>query len=401
MSIDQLPTTESAGDLTLLSSSKNLFVKPTSSPNLCEPQFTIENMSTDTSTSTSFGTSETNNVEPWPVLVGSDVEYTTKTFLEQEDCYLTTVPSFSKEVQIVSDFQFTRPSLSPNADPYVPTLYPPGKDKFGRTVITSDQAEMLLDYYDDVPDHHTSPEPPATPDIINVKQLDTQLVRLSEGKDFVDRILPPPAIKLEQNTRFKPTYFINLHYKVRSAGTYNYAGARIPLEHCKIDVKKFRELLTEYDDIGVLQYLEFGFPLGLAQDFELDSCIQNHSSASEYFSYIDNFFVKEPVLQGVTGPWKEPPFQSTKVSPLMTAIKKPGSRRPVFDATYGDMSINNNTPEKEYLGEPYLFTFPTVLDLADVIIKLGPGCLLWKRDLSRWFMQLPVDPCDYDKYVWM
>ena len=160
MSIDQLPTTESAGDLTLLSSSKNLFVKPTSSPNLCEPQFTIENMSTDTSTSTSFGTSETNNVEPWPVLVGSDVEYTTKTFLEQEDCYLTTVPSFSKEVQIVSDFQFTRPSLSPNADPYVPTLYPPGKDKFGRTVITSDQAEMLLDYYDDVPDHHTSPEPP-------------------------------------------------------------------------------------------------------------------------------------------------------------------------------------------------------------------------------------------------
>ena len=107
MSIDQLPTTESAGDLTLLSSSKNLFVKPTSSPNLCEPQFTIENMSTDTSTSTSFGTSETNNVEPWPVLVGSDVEYTTKTFLEQEDCYLTTVPSFSKEVQIVSDWRGT------------------------------------------------------------------------------------------------------------------------------------------------------------------------------------------------------------------------------------------------------------------------------------------------------
>ena len=44
-----------------------------------------------------------------------------------------------------------------------------------------------------------------------------------------------------------------------------------------------------------------------------------------------------------------------------------------------------------------MFTFPTVLDLADIIVKLGPGCLLWKRDLSRWFMQLPVDPGDYDK----
>ena len=43
------------------------------------------------------------------------------------------------------------------------------------------------------------------------------------------------------------------------------------------------------------------------------------------------------------------------------------------------------------------FSFPTVLDLAELVVKLGPGCLLWKRDLSRWYMQLPVDPGDYDK----
>ena len=37
-----------------------------------------------------------------------------------------------------------------------------------------------------------------------------------------------------------------------------------------------------------------------------------------------------------------------------------------------------------------------------MITKEGRGCLLWKRDLKRWFMQLPVDPADYDKlgFVW-
>ena len=215
---------------------------------------------------------------------------------------------------------------------------------------------------------------------------------------FVDRVLPPAAASSpEQSSNFPPSYFLNLHKKVRLGGTYNYAGARIKLEHSKINVEKFRELLTGYDDTAVLQFLEFGFPIGISQKFELESCTQNHSSAYEYYSYIDNFLYKEVDLNGVTGPMATPPFTSTKVSPLMTCVKKPNSRRPVFDASYGDLSINNNTPEREYLGEPYLFTFPTVLDLAELIVKLGPGCLLWKRDLSRWFMQLPVDPCDYDK----
>ena len=86
----------------------------------------------------------------------------------------------------------------------------------------------------------------------------------------------------------------------------------------------------------------------------------------------------------------------------MTSNKKPSSRRAVFDASYGNNSLNNNTPPKEYLGELYEFTFPSVHDLADRVVELGPGCLLWKRDLSRWFMQLKIDPGDLDKlgFVW-
>ena len=64
--------------------------------------------------------------------------------------------------------------------------------------------------------------------------------------------------------------------------------------------------------------------------------------------------------------------------------------------------MNENTPEKSYMGGNYVFTFPTVLDFADIVVSQGRGCLMWKRDLSRWFLQLPVDPADYDKlgFVW-
>lgn len=40
-------------------------------------------------------------------------------------------------------------------------------------------------------------------------------------------------------------------------------------------------------------------------------------------------------------------------------------------------------------------TYPTVDDIADRIVQLGSGCLLFKRDLKRAYRQLPVDPFDY------
>ena len=291
--------------------------------------------------------------------------------------------------------------LSPNAVPFSPvsepTLFPPGKDKFGRTVLTAEDSEMLLDYFEEAVDNFDLPMPMAKPDIPDTNTLRKHIVALPDGREFLDRVLPAASEDIVMDVHFPPSYFLNLHNQVKQGGTYNYAGARVCLQHCKINVSKFRSLLTDYEDIAVLQFLEFGFPLGIAQEFELESCTQNHSSALEFFRYVDSFFHKEVLLHGVTGPMTIPPFPCTKVSPLMTAVKKPGSRRPVFDASYGELSINNNTPEKEYLGESYQFTFPTVLDLAKLIVKLGPGCLLWKRDLSRWFMQLPVDPGDYDK----
>ena len=85
------------------------------------------------------------------------------------------------------------------------------------------------------------------------------------------------------------------------------------------------------------------------------------------------------------------------ISPLMTLPKKPNSRRTAFDASFSNYSLNINTPDKLYLNEDYEFTFPKLDDFSKLILKYGKNCFLWKRDLARFFLQLPLDPIDYDK----
>ena len=152
----------------------------------------------------------------------------------------------------------------------------------------------------------------------------------------------------------------------------------------------------------ILQYVEFGFPLGLWTDAYLEPSTKNHSSSYSYHSFIDKFVDTELSKAGLTGPFQSSPWDKIMLSPLMTSPKKPNSRRAVFDASFGLYSLNKNTPERAYHDTEYEFTFPRIDDLADIIAKLGKGCFLFKRDLSRYFLQLKIDPIEYDRlgFVW-
>lgn len=281
------------------------------------------------------------------------------------------------------------------------TLYPVGKNSDGVEYQLSDEAFMALEFGEKSSREFELPVP-ATPDLEKVSKLYDNKVTLPNGSTFVDKILPHPAHITTEDEVFSAAYFIDLHNKVRLSGTYNFAGARVELAHSKINVDLFRQKLEDYDDKVICQFLQYGFPLGLAQEVFLEPCLKNHQSAYLYYSYIDTFLHKEVSKYGVVGPLPQPPFNPTMLSPMMTSPKNPNSRRPVFDASWGDWSLNENTPVKSYMGGNYDFKFPTVLDLADLIVKEGRGCLLYKRDLSRWFLQLPVDPADYDKlgFLW-
>ena len=49
-----------------------------------------------------------------------------------------------------------------------------------------------------------------------------------------------------------------------------------------------------------------------------------------------------------------------------------------------------------YLGEDFELVYPTIDIFCDLVLGIGPGALMFKRDLKRAFMQLPVDPYDYN-----
>ena len=118
---------------------------------------------------------------------------------------------------------------------------------------------------------------------------------LDNGLVFTDKLLPDPSSPLVLGQpQFSKEYFVNLHFKVTQFNTYNHLGARIPLEHTVIKVNRFRELLPfDYDDKVVLQYIEYGFPLGLQTDYVLQPVLKNHSSAYDYFRHVDKFVRNE------------------------------------------------------------------------------------------------------------
>ena len=57
----------------------------------------------------------------------------------------------------------------------------------------------------------------------------------------------------------------------------------------------------------------------------------------------------------------------------MTAHKKVKSRRTVFDATFGEKSLNNSTPSDYYMGLPCKYTFPKIQDYKEMILNCGQG----------------------------
>ena len=140
--------------------------------------------------------------------------------------------------------------------------------------------------------------------------------------------------------------------------------------HNNINVDTFRSYLTKYryPHLHILQFVQFGFPLGLWSDAFLEPSVKNHSSAYSYHSYVDKFVETELDKLGVTGPFETSPWENIMISPMMTAPKKTCARRPVFDASFGLYSLNKNTPEKSYHDNEYEFSFPKIDHLADIII---------------------------------
>ena len=98
------------------------------------------------------------------------------------------------------------------------------------------------------------------------------------------------------------------------------------------------------------------------------------------------YLTKEIYLGRVAGPFDAVPFtDGFVVLPLNTVPKRDSAeRRVIVDLSRPcGTSVNNGIPSDSFLGEPISLSYLTIDSIVDVVVSLGPGCFLYKRDLKK------------------
>ena len=191
---------------------------------------------------------------------------------------------------------------------------------------------------------------------------------------------------------------IKLHQEMLDGGYPNRWGAR-RLVNTKWNLEHFKELLRDYEDNEVVEWIRYGWPMGRLPTLP-DPGISNinHKGAVEFPQALEAYIRKEAAHGAVMGPYKKIPFRNKiGISPLSTPPKKDSEERCIIlDLSYPiGNAMNDGIVKDEYLGLMAKLTFPRVDDFALRIYTLGAGCMMFKIDLSRYFRQLPLDPGDY------
>ena len=174
-------------------------------------------------------------------------------------------------------------------------------------------------------------------------------------------------------------------------------GIRIPVKS-QLNVNVWKEELVQYLDQQLLQLVEFGFPLDFNRKCLLKCEGGNHKSATEFPADIDSYIDEETKFDAILGPFKEKPILASHSSLVMSRPKPYSSRRRmIVDLSWPlGASVNAGIDKNSYLDSDFVLTFPTVDDITNELVKLGPGAHIYKVDVSRAFRHVKVDPGDFD-----
>ena len=195
-------------------------------------------------------------------------------------------------------------------------------------------------------------------------------------------------------------FYAQLARHVKTHGYPNVYGAKVPVESgWKLD--KFESLLGDDGDTEVIQFLRYGFPANrLPHSPPPHVNHRNHTSAIEFPEFVDQYIDKQKSKSRIIGPVDNIPFDRVGVSPLSTREKKDTEdRRTILDLSFPDgKSVNDHTPKDTFLGIKVCLKYPTVDDLAQRLHQIGTEAMMFKRDLSSYFLQIPLDPADIELF---
>ena len=101
--------------------------------------------------------------------------------------------------------------------------------------------------------------------------------------------------------------------------------------------------------------------------------------------------------EAIIGPFDEVPC-SLHISPLMTREKQDSDKkRTIMDLSWPpNYSINSGVRKDMYLDTIYSLHYPSIDNVTEALVNLGPAAQLSKIGISRAFRHLRVDPKDID-----
>ena len=117
---------------------------------------------------------------------------------------------------------------------------------------------------------------------------------------------------------------------MKATGLPNFVGARVPVQSDLL-VSRWRELLVDYSDYKVCEFLEFGFPLDYSAS-SLPNAVEyrNHSRARRHARAVSDYLQQECSSGRIAGPFKAAPFANLMVFPINTVPKSGTSERRIL-----------------------------------------------------------------------
>ena len=236
---------------------------------------------------------------------------------------------------------------------------------------------------------------PEAEDLPKVKHL------LMNEKIFIEKLLPP----LEKPSSTATFDFIAQYREVIDVGQRkpNYCGAKVPLKNVTINTERLSEKLKaiDYEDLQFVDYLRFGWPLGDQEDpaytWPMQKDQRNKLSVYQNYDFVDKFIDKQVLANRIAGPFglDHSPFGDVlpHMVPMKTTVSA-GKKRLILET----FALNKHTPTSVFPDGAPAYGRPHIFQFAKEVAQKGPaGAWMWKRDLSSYYLQIPIDPKDYPK----
>ena len=214
------------------------------------------------------------------------------------------------------------------------------------------------------------------------------------------RISHPLPVLLYDATSSPAGRLLLTYEAVRESGMFNFAHAQIPLPQ-PLNIPLWEAELKDYSASYIVNFLNYGWPIGYTATQLPVPHAQNHHSALAYPDAVQKYITTEIQHGAMLGPFSAPPFDYCHISPLMTRPKKDSTdRRVIVDLSFPrGTSVNDGIPKEEYMGQCYKLQYPGVDSLTELVLKRGQGCLLYKVDLSRAYRHFRADVSNYFMFI--